>query len=144
VLNLEPGIDLTGCEYLGGCPTIGPRVLNKVQLHFDSNGLTVAIAPQGLFTLAPARPVLVLAWPEITVLSAETTRPRRMSFTPGRLARSIVDVLTMRLDLADQLAIGTPTWTMTIGARVAAAELTTALQALLASRDGHEPKLTAS
>lgn len=141
---MEPGIDIAGCEYLGGCPTVGSRVLNKVQLHFDSEGLTVAIAPQGLFTLAPARPVLVLAWREITTLSATTTRPRRASLAPKWLAHFVADVLTMRLDLPDQITVGTPAWTMTVGVRVAAAELTAALQALLASRDGPAPAITAN
>jgi hypothetical protein len=142
--QLEPGIDLIGCEYLGGCPTVGSRVLNKVQLHFDSQGLTVAIAAQGLFTLAAARPVLFLAWPEITVLSLTTTRRGQMSSTARRLARAVVNVLTMRLDLPDRLAIATSAWTMTVGVRVAATELATALQDLLAGREGPSPAVTAS
>jgi hypothetical protein len=139
---LESGIDLIGCEYLGGCPTVGSRVLNKVQLHFDSEGLTVAVAPQGLFTLAAARPVLAVPWSEITQLRATTTRPRRMSFTARRVARLAVDVLTMRLDLPDQLVIGTPAWAMTVGVRVTPTELTRALHELLASRDGPAPAVT--
>jgi hypothetical protein len=42
----------------------------------------------------------------------------------------------MRLDLPDQLTIGTPAWTMTVGVRVPAVELTATLQQLLASREG--------
>ena len=56
------GIDLVGCEYLGGCPTVGSRLINKVELHIDGDGMTLAVAPQGLFTLAPAHPILVLGW----------------------------------------------------------------------------------
>jgi hypothetical protein len=141
---LPPVIDLSGCEYLGGCPTVGPQVLNKVRLQFDREGLTVAIAAQGLFTLATARPVLFLAWPEINVLSVTTVRSERMSPALKRLVRSVVNVLTMRLDLPDQLTIGTPAWTMTFGVRVGAAELATALQDLLARRDGPSPVVTAS
>jgi hypothetical protein len=127
-------------------PGIGPRRLNKVELHFDSEGLTVAIALQGLFTMAAARPVLVLAWPEITALSATNTRPgpTPTRLTPGRLVRAVVNVLTTRLDLPDQLAIATAGWTMTVGVRVAAAELSRAIQELLASRDGPAPAVTAS
>jgi hypothetical protein len=86
VLALGPQIDLLGCEYLGGCPAVGPRVLNKVELHFDAQGLTVAVAPQGLFTLAAAHPVLALSWPEITVLSATTVPAGRTPLTLGRVA----------------------------------------------------------
>jgi len=137
------GIDLLGCEYLGGCPTIGTRVLNKVELHFDDDGLTVAIAPQGLFTLAASRPVLTLSWPEITVLSATTSRPGPPPLISG-LVRSVLNVCTMRLDLPDQLTIGTRAWTMTVGVRVAAAELKSARQELLASRDGPAPAIRAN
>ncbi|GAC1317040.1 MAG: hypothetical protein NVSMB12_14470 [Acidimicrobiales bacterium] len=128
------GVDLYGCEYLGGCPMIGTRVLNKVELHFDSDGLTVAIAPQGLFTLAASRPVLALAWPEITALSATKARPPLPRISS--LVRAVLNVSTMRLDLPDQLAIATSAWTMTFGVRVAAAELNTTLQVLLASCGG--------
>ncbi len=128
------GIDLLGCEYLGGCPTLGSRVLNKVELHFDSEGLTVAIPPQGLFTLAAPHAVLSLTWREVTALSASGTAPRPSPLL-ARLARSTVKVCTMRLDLPDQLTIGTEAWTMTVGVRVGVAELTAALRALLASRD---------
>jgi len=137
------GIDLLGCEYLGGCPTIGTRVLNKVEMHFDDDGLTVWIAPQGLFTLAASRPVLTLAWPEITVLSATTARrgPARLI---SSLVRSVLNVCTMRLDLPDQLTVGTTAWTMTVGVRVAAAELNSGLQELLATRDGPAPAIRTS
>ena len=131
-------VNLLGCEYLGGCPAVGSRILNKVELHFDSTGLSVAVAPQGLFTLAPARPVLTLTWPEITVLSATTTRPRQR-FSVKRLARATVNLLTMRLDLPDQLAIGTPEWTMTVGVRVDAVELAGALEELVAGRGADQP-----
>jgi hypothetical protein len=137
-------IDLLGCEYLGGCPSLGSRVLNKMELHFDGSGLTVAVAPQGLFTLAGARPVLSLTWPDITSLSASTTRPRSTPLAPGRLMRSVVNVLTMRLDLADQLSVRTSAWTMTVGVRAAAADLTAALEDLLASIDGPAPAVTAT
>jgi hypothetical protein len=136
-------IDLLGCEYLGGCPTVGSRVLNKVQLHIDLDGLTVAVAAQGLFTLAVARPVLFLAWPEITFLSVTTTDAGRMSVATRRVVHSVVNVLTMRLGLRDRLAIGTPAWTVTVGVRVAAAELTRALQDLLFGREGPSPAVTA-
>jgi hypothetical protein len=132
---------LLGCEYLGGCPAIGARVLNKVELHFDNQGLRVAVAPQGVFTLVAPRPVLSLAWSEITVLAATTTRARPSPLVP-RLARSLLKVCTMRLDLADQLAVGTPMWTMTVGVRVGAAELTAALQELLASCGRPTPVVT--
>ncbi len=128
------GVDLLGCEYLGGCPDIGSRVLNKVELHFDTDGLTVAVAPQGLFTLAAAHPVLTLAWPDITLLSATDTRQGPTPLLP-RLARSLWKLCTMRLNLPDRLTIGTPAWTMTVGVRVPAAELTDALDQLRSSRD---------
>jgi len=143
VLSLGARIDLTSCEYLGGCPAIGPRRLNKVELHFDDEGLTVAIALQGLFTMAAARPVLVLPWPEITALSATNTGPGPTRLTPRQLLRFVVNMLTTRLDLPDQLAITTAAWTMTVGVRVAAAKLSE-LQELLASRDGPAPAVTAS
>ncbi|MDP9073865.1 MAG: hypothetical protein M3N98_06740, partial [Actinomycetota bacterium] len=79
---MDAGIDLLGCEYLGGCPTVGPRVLNKVRLHFDTEGLTVSIATQGLFTPAEARPVVILAWSEITALSVTSTRPGQSPRSP--------------------------------------------------------------
>ncbi|HSS08472.1 MAG TPA: hypothetical protein VLL25_01210 [Acidimicrobiales bacterium] len=144
MFQLGPGIDLLGCEYLGGCPSLGSRVLNKVELHFDSEGLTVAIAPQGLFTLAAARPVLTMSWPEITVLSATNTHAGRKPLTPSRLARRTFNVLTMRLDFPDHLMIGTPAWTMTLGVRVAANDLTRALRELLGNLDGPTPAVTAS
>ena len=140
---MHSGIDLLGCEYLGGCPTVGSRVLNKVQLHFDNVGVTVSIAPQGLFTPAAARPVLVLAWSEITTMSATNTSRRPTAHAPRRFIHSLVKVLTTRLDLPDNLLIGTPSWTMTIGVRVAAAELGRALQELLAGCAGPVPALTA-
>ncbi|MDQ6613821.1 MAG: hypothetical protein M3083_03480 [Actinomycetota bacterium] len=134
-------IDLLGCEYLGGCPTLGSRVLNKVELHFDNDGLTVAIAPQGLFTPAAAHPVLVLAWQEITLL-ATTTRPRATKPASMRLTHAVMNVFTMRLDLPDELAIGVSTWTMTVGVRVPAAQLTEDLRDLLGRLDGPAPQVT--
>ncbi|GAC1534000.1 MAG: hypothetical protein NVS3B12_14150 [Acidimicrobiales bacterium] len=122
---MADGIDLLGCEYLGGCPSIGTRVLNKVELHFDRAGLTVAIAPQGLFTIAAPRAVVVLRWAEITELSA-TTRPVGTNAL-RRLWRRFVDVVTIRLDLPHELVVGTATWTMRFGVRVEASELSTAL-----------------
>src|ERR1700730_4116267 len=100
--------DLLGCEYLGGCPIVGQRVLNKVELHFGNAGLGIAIATQGLFTLACARPVLNLTWPEITVLS--TTCVPQTPRSARRLARATVNVLAMRLNLPNQLTIATPEW----------------------------------
>jgi hypothetical protein len=138
------GIDLLGCEYLGGCPTIGTRVLNKVELHFDNEGLGVAIAAQGLFTLAASRPVLSLAWPEITVLLATTTGPGPPPPLISSLVRSVLNVCTMRLDLSDQLTVGTAAWTMTVGVRVAAADLNSAFQVLLASRGRPGPAIRAN
>ncbi len=41
--HVGPTIDLLGCEYIGGCPLIGSPVLNKVEFHFDVDGLTVAV-----------------------------------------------------------------------------------------------------
>jgi len=140
---LGPRIDLLGCEYLGGCPAVGARVLNKVELHLDREGLTLAVATQGLFALAAAHPVLTLTWPEITVLSATTARSARSSVTPSRVARRVFDVLTMRLDLPDRLMIGTPEWTMTVGVRVAADELAQGLRELLGSSDGPTPAVIA-
>jgi hypothetical protein len=141
---LGPQIDLLGCEYLGGCPAVGPRVLNKVEMHFDPIGLTIAVAPQGLFTLAAAHPVLTLTWPEITVLSATTIPSGRPPLTPGRVARRALDVLTMRLDLPDRLRIGTEEWTMTVGVRMAADELAESLRQLLAGSEGPTPVVTAN
>ncbi|GAC1534024.1 MAG: hypothetical protein NVS3B1_28510 [Marmoricola sp.] len=122
---MATGIELLGCEYLGGCPSIGARVLNKVELHFDTAGLTVAIGPQGLFTAAAPRPVVVLRWAEITVLSA-TTRPVETN-SIRRLWRRVVDVVTIRLDLPHELIVGTTTWTMRFGVRAEASELSSAL-----------------
>jgi hypothetical protein len=136
-------IDLLGCEYLGGCPSVGTRVLNKVELHFDPAGLAVAIAPQGLFTLAGAHPVLALPWEEITALSATTVQHAAESL-PIRLARSALKVVTMRLNLPDQLTVGSGDWTMTVGVRMAADELTASLRDLLAGIDGPVPAITAS
>ncbi len=140
---MGPRIDLLGCEYLGGCPAVGPRVLNKVELHLDRDGLTLAVATQGLFTLAAAHPVLTLSWPEITALSATTSRSARTPLTPSRIARRVFDVLTMRLDLPDRLTIGTPEWTMTVGVRVPADELAQGLRELLAGSDGPTPAVIA-
>lgn len=111
---------------------MGSRVLNKVELHFDADGLSVAVAPQGLFTLAGARPALSLTWPEITVLSATNIRAVG---TPvlARVLRGALNVCRMRLDLPDQLTIGTNAWTMSVGVRRPAPELETALQQLRAS-----------
>jgi hypothetical protein len=120
---------------------VGSRVLNKVELHFDNLGLCVAVATQGLFTLAPARPILTLAWPEITALAVTTSGPRQL--TAKRLARATVNVLTMRLDLPDRLAIGTPGWTMTVGVRVAAGQLAELLRELIAGLTGPAPAVTA-
>ncbi|GAC1598895.1 MAG: hypothetical protein NVS3B21_24840 [Acidimicrobiales bacterium] len=119
------GIDLLGCEYLGGCPAIGQRVLNKVELHFDPVGLTVAVAPQGLFTVAAPRAVVVLRWAEITTLSATTRPVQTNSFR--RLWRRLVDVVTIRLDLPHELVVGTTTWAMRFGVRAEASELSSAL-----------------
>jgi hypothetical protein len=94
--------------------------------------------------MAAARPVLVLPWPEITALSTTNARPGPTLLTPRGLVRAVVKVLTIRLDLPDQLAIATAEWTMTVGVRLAAAELTRALQELLASRDGPVPAVTTS
>jgi hypothetical protein len=140
---MSPQIDLLGCEYLGGCPSVGSRVLNKVELHFDDEGLTIAIAPQGLFTLAAARPVLALPWSEITVLSATKTQNSLMAISPRRLLRLALNLSTMRLDLPDRLAIGTRAWTMTVGVRVPADELADDLRDLVASRNGPSPAITA-
>ena len=140
---MGPGVDLLGCEYLGGCPAVGSRVLNKVELHFAEDGLTVAVAPQGLFTLAYAKPVLVLAWSDITVLSATTTRTGPTPLKPLQFAHAIVNVLRMRLDLPDQLAIGTSDWTMKVGVRLAADELALALNQLLTGHAGPKPAITA-
>jgi hypothetical protein len=140
---MSPQIDLLGCEYLGGCPSVGSRVLNKVELHFDDEGLTIAIAPQGLFTLAAARPVLALPWTEITVLSATKTQNSLMAISPRRLLRLALNLSTMRLDLPDRLAIGTRAWTMTVGVRVPADELAGDLRDLVASRNGPSPAITA-
>jgi hypothetical protein len=139
---LAAQIDLLGCEYLGGCPTVGSRVLNKVELHFDGHGLTVAIAPQGLFTPAAARPVVTLIWPEITSLSA-TTRPGPSRRTARWLARG-ADIIRMRLDLRDELAVATPTWTMMVGVRIATTDLVDALHELLLSVAGPTPLVTAN
>ncbi|MGO9874185.1 MAG: hypothetical protein ACLPVY_10330 [Acidimicrobiia bacterium] len=136
------GIDLLGCEYLGGCPSIGPKVLNKVELHFTDDGLTVAIAPQGLFTLATAHPVLELSWQQISVLSMTEAHPGPPSATPRRAVRSAVKVLTMRLDLPYRLAIETPEWIMNIGVRVAPDDLVTRLQQLLDGCAGPKPQVT--
>lgn len=140
---MGPAVDLLGCEYLGGCPVVGSRVLNKVELHFDGTGLTVAVAPQGLFALAEARPVLVLAWPDISVLrltqaGAGPSRPNL-----GQLVRSAVNMLTMRLDLPNRLAVETPAWTMEIGVRTAPADLAHRLNELLSGRDGAIPVVAA-
>lgn len=135
-------IDLLGCEYLGGCPTVGSRVLNKVELHFDDQGLTVAIAPQGLFTAAAARPVVSLTWPEITSLSA-ATRPEPTRRTARWLTRGL-DIVRMRLDLHDELAVATATWTMMVGVRIATADLVDALHELLLSVAGPTPLVTAT
>jgi hypothetical protein len=135
-------IDLLGCEYLGGCPRIGPKVLNKVELHFTDDGLTVAIAPQGLFTLATAHPVLELTWKQISCLSITHTHPGRRSATPMRAARSAVKVLTMRLDLPYRLAVETPEWIMNIGVRIAPDDLAARLHQLLDGCAGPTPHVT--
>jgi hypothetical protein len=132
-------VDLIGCEYLGGCPAIGSKVLNKVELHFGDAGLAVAIAPQGLFTLAAAHPVLELSWPEITRLSVVSAHPGKPPAPRRRAFRSAVNVLTMRLDLPYQLVIETPEWVMNLGVRVAPDELASQLQQLLDGRGGPTP-----
>lgn len=136
------GIDLLGCEYLGGCPSIGRNVLNKVELHFTDDGLTVAIAPQGLFTLATAHPVLELSWQQISLVSITQAHPGPPPAAPLRAVRSAVKVLTMRLDLPYRLAIETPEWTMSIGVRVAPDDLATRLQQLLDGCAGPKPDVT--
>jgi hypothetical protein len=138
---LRAHIDLLGCEYLGGCPTIGDKVLSKVEMHFTDAGLNVAIAPQGLFTLATAHPVLALTWTEINVLSMKQAHSGPPSATPLRALRSAVNVLTMRLDLPYQLTVETPTWTMNIGVRIAPDELAAQLHELLAGYDGPKPRV---
>lgn len=135
------GIDLLGCEYLGGCPTIGSKVLNKVEVHFTNDGLTVAIAPQGLFTLATAHPALTLTWAEIDAVSLTHTHPGPTSATSRRAARSAVNVLTMRLNLPYQLAIATSDWTMNLGVRVAPDDLCGQLQQLLSGCQGPRPRV---
>jgi hypothetical protein len=135
-------IDLLGCEYLGGCPALGSGVLNKVELHFADDGLTVAVAPQGLFTLATAHPALVLAWPEMSALTIAPAHPERPPGSRLRVARSAVNVLTMRLDLPYLLAVGTPDWTMRVGVRAAPDELAAQLRVLLDGRDGPIPSVT--
>jgi hypothetical protein len=138
--DVGAGIDLFGCEYLGGCPDIGTKVLNKVELHFTNEGLTVAIAPQGLFTLAAAHPALELGWHEIRHLS---TQPRiSPSTTPMRAVRSAIKVLTMRLDLPAHLVVETPDWIMRIGVRVAPDDLAAKLQQLLDGCSGPTPPVT--
>ena len=117
-------------------------MLNKVELHFDDHGLTVAIAPQGLFTPAAARPVVSLTWPEITSLSA-TTRPEPSRRTARWLTRGL-DIVRMRLDLHDELAVATATWTMMLGVRIATADLVDALHELLLSVAGSTPLVTAT
>jgi hypothetical protein len=138
------GIDLLGCEYLGGCPRIGRKVLNKVELHFTNDGLTVAIAPQGLFTLATAHPVLELSWPQISLVSMTEVHPGPPPAAPRRAVRTAVRVLTMRLDLPYRLAIKTPEWIMSIGVRVAPDDLATRLQQLLDGCAGPKPDVTAA
>ena len=134
-------IDLLGCEYLGGCPTLGDKVLGKVELHFNDDGLTVAIAPQGLFTLATAHPALTLNWAEISVLSMKPAHAGPRSSSPVRAVRSAVNVLAMRLDLPYQLTVETPDWTMRVGVRMAPVDLTAQLRGLLESRDGPTPQV---
>ena len=141
--TLASGIDLLGCEYLGGCPTIGSRVLNKVELHIDADGVTVAIAPQGLFTPAAARPVLSLRWSEITTISVTNAQAGHPRHLRPRLVRAVVKVATMRLDLADQLVLGTAAWTMTVGVRVSSDELTQAVKRLLTGCAGPTPAVPA-
>jgi hypothetical protein len=140
VSRVTSQIDLLGCEYLGGCPALGARVLNKAELHFDATGLTVAVAPQGLFTLAGARARLSLTWAEITTLSTTSLSPP--STAAGRVARRVRDVLAMRLDLPDQLEVGTPEWTMTVGVRTASGDLARALQGLTETIVGPTPAIT--
>jgi hypothetical protein len=140
---MGPQIDLLGCEYLGGCPSLGAHALNKVELHFDTHGLTIAVAPQGLFSPAAAHTVLTVPWPEITTLSATHQPPSHHPHGPVALARRAANVLRTRLELPNQLTISTATWTMTIGVRVAAAELVNDLRDLLATRDGPVPGLAA-
>ena len=138
---MSAGIDLIGCEYLGGCPTIGSKVLNKVELHFSCDGLNVAIAPQGLFTLATAHPVLTLGWPEVTRVSMRPSHPGRAPAATIRAVRSAVRVLTMRLDLPFQLTIETAGWIMNVGVRVAPDELGPKLQQLLDASSGPTPQV---
>jgi hypothetical protein len=136
---LSAGIDLIGCEYLGGCPAIGSKVLNKVELHFSTDGLHVAIAPQGLFTPATAHPVLTLGWPEITRVSMRPAHPGHAPAPTMRAVRSAVKVLTMRLDLPYQLTIETAGWLMNVGVRVAPDALVPQLQQLLDASGGPTP-----
>jgi hypothetical protein len=139
---LGTSIDLLGCEYLGGCPTIGSKVLSKVELHFSDDGLAVAIAPQGLFTLATPHPVLALTWADIDIVSMKHAHPGQPSATPFRALRSAVNVLTMRLDLPYQLNVATSDWTMNIGVRVAPDDLASQLRQLLDRCDGPTPQVT--
>jgi hypothetical protein len=135
-------IDLRGCEYLGGCPTIGTKVLSKVELHFTDNGLSVAITPQGLFTLATAHPVLTLTWAEITNLALKQAHPGRPPATALKAVRSARNILTMRLDLPYQLAVQTAAWTMNLGVRAEPKELARQLQQLIDRCGEPRPQLT--
>jgi hypothetical protein len=140
--DVGAGIDLFGCEYLGGCPDIGTKVLAKVELHFTDDGLTVAIAPQGLFTLAAAHPVLELGWHEIRHLATQLADPGPPSTTPMRAVRSAIKVLTMRLDLPAQLAIDTRAGIIRFGVRVAPDDLAAQLRQLLNGCSGQIPAVT--
>jgi hypothetical protein len=134
-------IDLLGCEYLGGCPAIGEKVLGKVELHLTGDGLRVAIAPQGLFTVATAHTVLALAWSEIEVVSITPAHAPTSAPAPLRVVRSAVNVLTMRLDRPYRLTVGTREWSMEIGVRVAPDDLGPQLRHLLDGCAGPTPRV---
>jgi len=131
---MEPRIDLLGCEYLGGCPALGDGVRNKVELHFDADGLMVAVAPNGLFAVAPAHPVLTLGWPEITALRVSTT-PAEDRGLLRRVARRAANVWRTRLDLDDELTVSTRGWAMALGVRARPDELAESLRHLLELAD---------
>jgi hypothetical protein len=132
---VERVLHLRGCEYLGGCPAIGSRVLNKVELVFDSRGLCVLIAPQGLFTAAMPRPVLDVEWSEIDSVVATCT-PRPVHVTVRRCCRVVVHVLIVRLDLPYQVEVVTAEWAMSVGVRESPARVVDVLRDVLVGRAG--------
>ena len=136
-------IDLLGCEYLGGCPAIGERTLGKVEVHLTEEGLRVAIAPQGLFTLATAHTALALAWSDIEVMSIAAAHAASRPPAPIRAVRSAVNVLTMRLDRPYRLTVGTRDWSMEIGVRVGPDDLVPQLRRLLDGCAGPTPRIAA-